>query len=126
MREQLRQGASQIKLFVSGGVLSPSDPIWMNQFCEAEIRAAVEEAATRRAYVMAHAHTNEAAIRCVRNGVRTIEHATLLEADGGREIAARDAFAVPTLAIMDGIKLSAGSACRRPRWTSWPRSSATP
>ncbi|MDR3510569.1 MAG: amidohydrolase family protein [Caulobacteraceae bacterium] len=106
VREQLRQGASQIKLFVSGGVLSPSDPIWMNQFCEAEIRVAVEEAATRRAYVMAHAHTNEAAIRCVRNGVRTIEHATLLEADGAREIAAHDAFAVPTLAIMDGIKRS--------------------
>lgn len=106
VREQLRQGASQIKLFVSGGVLSPSDPIWMNQFCEQEIRVAVEEAATRRAYVMAHAHTNEAAIRCVRNGVRTVEHATLVEADGAAEIAAHGAFAVPTLAIMDAIKQS--------------------
>lgn len=51
VRDQLRQGATHIKLFVSGGVLSPTDPIWMNQFTDAEIRAAVEEAATRRTYV---------------------------------------------------------------------------
>lgn len=104
VREQLRRGAHQIKLFVSGGVLSPSDPIWMNQFCDEEIRVAVEEAATRRAYVMAHAHTNEAAIRCVKNGVRSIEHATMLEADGVAAIVEHDAFAVPTLAIIDAIR----------------------
>lgn len=104
VREQLRRGATQIKLFVSGGVLSPSDPIWMNQFAEEEIRVAVEEAATRRAYVMAHAHTNEAALRCVRNGVRSIEHATMLEADGVAAIVDAGAFAVPTLAIIDAIE----------------------
>ncbi|BBE34413.1 metal-dependent hydrolase family protein [Sphingosinicella microcystinivorans] len=104
VREQLRRGAHQIKLFVSGGVLSPSDPIWMNQFCNEEIRVAVEEAATRRTYVMAHAHTNEAAIRCVKNGVRSIEHATMLEADGVAAIVEHDAFAVPTLAIIDAIR----------------------
>jgi len=103
VREQLRRGATQIKLFVSGGVLSPSDPIWMNQFAIEEIRAAVEEAATRRTYVMAHAHTNEAAIRCVENGVRSIEHATMVEEDGVRAIVERGAFAVPTLAIIDAI-----------------------
>jgi imidazolonepropionase-like amidohydrolase len=104
VREQLRRGAHQIKLFVSGGVLSPSDPIWMNQFCDEEIRVAVEEAATRRTYVMAHAHTNAAAIRCVKNGVRSIEHATMLEADGVAAIVEHDAFAVPTLAIIDAIR----------------------
>lgn len=104
VREQLRRGAHQIKLFVSGGVLSPSDPIWMDQFCEEEIRVAVEEAATRRAYVMAHAHTNAAAIRCVRNGVRSIEHATMMEADGVAAIVEHDAFAVPTLSIIDAMQ----------------------
>jgi imidazolonepropionase-like amidohydrolase len=104
VREQLRRGAHQIKLFVSGGVLSPSDPIWMDQFCDEEIRVAVEEAATRRTYVMAHAHTNAAAIRCVKNGVRSIEHATMLEADGVAAIVEHDAFAVPTLAIIDAIR----------------------
>ncbi len=103
VREQLRTGATHIKLFVSGGVLSPSDPFWMNQFSEEEIRVAVEEAATRRVYVMAHAHTNEATIRCLRNGVRSIEHATQLAPDGAQAIVDHDAFAVPTLAIVEAI-----------------------
>jgi imidazolonepropionase-like amidohydrolase len=103
-REQLRKGAHHIKLFVSGGVLSPADPIWMNQLSDEEIRAAVAEAATRRAYVMAHAHTNEAVLRCVANGVRSIEHATMIEVSGAQAIAAQGAFAVPTLAIIDAIR----------------------
>jgi imidazolonepropionase-like amidohydrolase len=104
VREQFRQGATQIKLFVSGGVLSPSDPLWMNQFTEEEIRVAVYEAGTRRSYVMAHAHTAEAAKRCVRNGVRSIEHATWLDDEAARLIAEHQAFAVPTLAIIDAIR----------------------
>ncbi len=103
VRDQFRQGATQIKLFVSGGVLSPSDPLWMNQFTDEEIRAAVHEASTRRSYVMAHAHTAEAAKRCVRNGVRSIEHATILDRDGAQLIADHDAFAVPTLAVIDSV-----------------------
>lgn len=106
VRDQLRLGATHIKLFVSGGVLSPTDPIWMNQYSPQEIRAAVEEAATRRTYVMAHAHTNEAVIRCLKEGVRTIEHATMLEADGAQAIVAHKAYAVPTLAIGEAIKVA--------------------
>jgi imidazolonepropionase-like amidohydrolase len=47
-RIELRHGADHIKLFISGGVTSSSDPIWMSQFSDAEIRAAVQEAASRR------------------------------------------------------------------------------
>ncbi len=103
VREQFRQGAHHIKLFVSGGVLSPGDPIWMNQLCDAEISVAVEEAKTRRSYVMAHAHTNDAALRCVALGVRSIEHATMIEDDGVAAIVRHDGFAVPTLAIIDAL-----------------------
>lgn len=109
VREQLRTGATQIKLFVSGGVLSPSDPIWMNQLSLDEIQIAVAEAETRRAYVMAHAHTNEAVLRCVTNGVRSIEHATLLEDSGAQAIADAGAFAVPTLAVIETIRASGAS-----------------
>jgi imidazolonepropionase-like amidohydrolase len=100
-REELRQGAYQIKLHLSGGALSPSDPIWMPQFTDTEISAAVQEAATRRTYVMAHAHTAEAALRCVRLGVRSIEHGTLIDSDAARVIAKSDAYVVPTLVIVD-------------------------
>jgi imidazolonepropionase-like amidohydrolase len=115
VRELLRQGATHVKLFVSGGVLSPTDPIWMNQFSDAEILAAVEEAATRRTYVMAHAHTAEAVHRCVRNGVRSIEHGTLMDRASADAVAAAGAFVVPTLAVVDVLRqnpkrLPAGAA----------------
>jgi imidazolonepropionase-like amidohydrolase len=100
-REELRQGAHQIKIHVSGGVLSPSDPLWMPQFSDDEIRAAVEEAATRRTYVMAHAHTTDAAARCVRLGVRSIEHGTFIDSPTARDIAISGAFVVPTLAVSE-------------------------
>jgi len=104
VRDQLRQGANHIKLFVSGGVLSPTDPIWMDQFTDEEIRAAVEEAATRRTYVMAHAHTAQAAMRCARNGVRSIEHGTLMNRESADVVAGAGAFVVPTMAIIESLR----------------------
>src|SRR5262252_5457562 len=44
VREQLMQGASQIKLTAGGGVSSPFSPIDVSTFTEAELRAAVEAA----------------------------------------------------------------------------------
>jgi imidazolonepropionase-like amidohydrolase len=55
-RDQFHRGAHCIKLMMSGGVLSPSDPIWMDQFTDSEVHAAVEEAARWRSYVAAHCH----------------------------------------------------------------------
>jgi imidazolonepropionase-like amidohydrolase len=104
VRDQLRQGANHIKLFVSGGVLSPTDPIWMDQFTDEEIRAAVEEAATRRTYVMAHAHTAQSAMRCARNGVRSIEHGTLMDRESADVVAKAGAFVVPTMAIIESLR----------------------
>lgn len=102
-RETLRRGAHQLKIFVSGGVSSPTDPIWMNQYSDAEIRAVVEEAASRRTYVMAHAYTNESIIRAVRCGVRSIEHGNLLEADGAAVMAVHGAVLVPTLITYEAL-----------------------
>lgn len=103
VRDELRKGAHQIKLFVSGGVLSPTDPIWMDQFTDAEIRAAVEEAARWRTYVMAHAHTASASARCAAAGVRTIEHGTLIDAEAAQVIAENEAYVVPTISVMEAI-----------------------
>jgi len=111
VREELRKGAHQIKLFVSGGVLSPTDPLWMPQFTAEEISAAVEEAATRRTYVMAHCHTDEGAARCVELGVRSVEHGTLIHRDEtARRIAGRGSFVVPTLSVIDLLQRNAAAA----------------
>lgn len=104
VREELRKGARQIKLFVSGGVVSPTDPLWMPQFTEEEIRAAVYEASTRRTYVMAHCHTDDAARRCVDYGIRSIEHGTQIGDETARLIAASQVFVVPTLSVIDVIR----------------------
>jgi imidazolonepropionase-like amidohydrolase len=96
-RETLRQGADHIKIFVSGGVSSPTDPIWMTQYSAEEIRAVVDEAESRRTYVMAHAYGPDAIMRAVENGVRSIEHGNLLDERSAAAMAANDAYLVPTL-----------------------------
>jgi imidazolonepropionase-like amidohydrolase len=110
VREELRQGAHQIKIMGSGGVASPSDPVDRLQFSDAEILAAVEEAERHGAYVMAHCHPPRAVQRCAELGVRSIEHATLIDEEAAQAVKAKDAFVVPTLATIyalleDGAKL---------------------
>ena len=56
VREQLMQGASQIKLVGGGGVSSPRSPLDMPTFSEPELRAAVEAAADWNTYVAVHAY----------------------------------------------------------------------
>ena len=102
-RDELRRGASQIKIMASGGVASPSDPIWVLQYSEEEMRAVVWEAASWRTYVMAHAYTPEAVRRCVEYGVRSIEHGNLIDEATARFIAERGAYVVPTLATYDAL-----------------------
>ena len=96
-REELRRGASQVKIMASGGVASPSDPIWNLQYSPEEMRAAVEEAESWRTYAMAHAYTPEAIARAVDAGVRTIEHGNLIDRETAQRMVARGAFLVPTL-----------------------------
>lgn len=102
-RDELRKGATQIKIMASGGVASPSDPIWNLQYSEEEIRAIVWEAQSWRTYVMAHAYTAEAIARCVDYGVRSIEHANLIDAPTARRCAEAGAFVVPTLATYEAL-----------------------
>lgn len=103
-REELRRGADHVKVFISGGVASPSDPLWMNQFTDAELSAAVEEAETRRKYVIAHCHTDYGARRCVELGIRSIDHATQISDETARLIAASGkTYTVPTLAVLHQI-----------------------
>jgi imidazolonepropionase-like amidohydrolase len=78
-REQLRQGASQIKLMAGGGVSSPHNPIESTQFTEPELRAAVEAAENWGTYVAVHAYTPAAIRQAVAAGVKCIEHGQLID-----------------------------------------------
>jgi len=78
-REQLRQGASQIKLMAGGGVASPYNPIESTQYTEPEIRAAVEAADNWGTYVTVHAYTPRAIRQALAAGVKCIEHGQLID-----------------------------------------------
>src|SRR6185369_394283 len=102
-REELRQGAHCIKIMGSGGVASPTDPLWMNQYRADEIRAIVNECVERRTYVAAHCHPASAIRRCVEFGVRCIEHGTLIDAETARFVADKGAYIVPTMVIIAAL-----------------------
>jgi imidazolonepropionase-like amidohydrolase len=97
VRQRFRQGATQIKIFLSGGVSTELAPLEMPHFSDAEILVAVEEAARRGSYVMAHCHTDAGARRCVELGVRTIEHGSLITPETAKLIAEAGSYVVPTL-----------------------------
>jgi imidazolonepropionase-like amidohydrolase len=103
VREELRRGASFIKIMGSGGVASPSDPIHLAQYSADEIRAVVDEAERHEVYVTAHVHPDAALKRCIELGVRCIEHGTLISAETAALAAARDVPVVPTLAVIKAL-----------------------
>jgi imidazolonepropionase-like amidohydrolase len=104
VRDELRKGADHIKLMVSGGVASQTDPLESLQFRVDEIEAAVDEATRWGTYVCAHAYSAQAIIRAVRAGVRTIEHGNLIDEAAARLMAERGAYLVPTLVTYDSMK----------------------
>ena len=87
VREQLFQGASQIKLVGGGGVSSPRSPLDMSTLSEAELRAGVEAAEDRNTYVAVHAYAPATIQRAIAAGVKCIEHAHLMDEPTARLMA---------------------------------------
>ncbi|HWE85387.1 MAG TPA: amidohydrolase family protein [Terracidiphilus sp.] len=104
VREEFRRGAAHIKVMGSGGVASPTDPLDRCQYSDEEIRAAVDEAERAGKYVASHCHPAAAVHRAAALGVRSIEHATLIDQETADFVAERGAFTVPTMATIFGLK----------------------
>ena len=81
VRENLRRGASQIKVMAGGGTSSAYDPVDVTQYTLDEMRAAVEAAGDWGTYVTVHAYTPRAVRRAIEAGVKCIEHGQLLDDD---------------------------------------------
>ena len=103
-RDEIRRGASFIKIMANGGVASPTDPIAFLGFSREEIEAFVEEAANAQTYVAAHLYTDEAIRRAVECGVRSVEHANLIRPKTARLMKERGAIACPTLVTYEKLK----------------------
>lgn len=103
-RDEIRQGATFVKIMANGGVASPTDPIAFLGFSRDEIVALVEEARNAQTYVAAHLYTDEAIRRAVECGVHSVEHANLISAETAALMRERGAFACPTLVTYEALK----------------------
>lgn len=103
VREEIRSGATAIKLIATGGVLTPGITHDFTAFTQEELDAAVDEARSWGRVVGAHAIGAEGILRAVRAGVDSIEHGSLLSAEGARLMKERGVFHVPTISAIVGI-----------------------
>ena len=102
-REEIRRGATHLKIMASGGVSSPTDRITSTQFTEEELRAIVNEANAANIPVMAHAYTARAINRALKCGVKSIEHGNLIDQGSVDLMRDEDRFLVPTLVIYHAL-----------------------
>ena len=84
VREQRRFGAQVIKVCATGGVFSRNTEPGQQQLSEEELRAIAEEAHQWGLRVAAHAHGASGIRAAIRAGIDTIEHASLIDAEGIR------------------------------------------
>jgi imidazolonepropionase-like amidohydrolase len=95
VRENLRKGATQVKLMGSGGVGSEFDPIDSVQFRPEEIRAATDVLADWGTYAGSHLHNDAAITRALENGVRSIDHASQMTDETMRLLKKKGAYMNP-------------------------------
>lgn len=98
-RECFRQGATFLKMAVTGGVVSIADSLDDTQFTIEEIATAVTEARARHTYVTVHAHNVAGIHNAVRAGVECVEHGTGIDEETAAMMAAGKVSLVPTLSI---------------------------
>lgn len=104
-RKMIKEGARFIKVMANGGVSSPNDPIDGLQYSDDEIRAMVEEAGNANTYVSAHVYSDASIRRCVKLGVKSLEHCNLIGAETAAMAAEAGCIAIPTLAAYEGLKI---------------------
>jgi imidazolonepropionase-like amidohydrolase len=104
VRWQLKYGADVIKVMVSGGVLSLTDPVDVPQLTADEVAAIVSEAHAWRRKVAAHCHGDEAAKVAIAAGVDSIEHGSFLKPDTLAEMKRRGVVYIPTLMAVEDVE----------------------
>ncbi len=109
VREQLRAGATAVKLFASGGVLTPGVDPRSPSFTEAELAAGVEEAHKAFRIVGSHAQSTQGIKNAIRAGVDSIEHGVWLDEEAISLMIERGTYLVATLTA-PGVMAEGGTA----------------
>ena len=103
VRTNLKQGADFIKILATGAVMSKGIPPGAQQYSDAELAVAVEEATRWGKFVASHAHGAEGIKAAVRAGVRTIDHGSMLDEEGARLMQEKGTYFAPTLYVGHSI-----------------------
>ena len=94
VRAILYGGADFIKVIATGAVLAPGTRPGAPELSEAELAAAVEEAAAQGTHVAAHAHGTQGIVNAARAGARSVEHGSLLDDEAADLLAERGTYLV--------------------------------
>jgi imidazolonepropionase-like amidohydrolase len=119
VRSQSSAGADLVKIFATGGNLTPRTNPFAPQFTAEELQACAEEAARLGLPVAAHAHAPEGIRRAVAAGVSTIEHC-VFETAGGVEYdpVVADAMAAQRVAFCPTLGAAALRSLAEPHLAS--------
>lgn len=114
VREIVRAGADVIKVFTSGGVLSPRDDPRHAHFRDDELEVLVAEATAAGLAVMAHAQATDGIKSAVRTGIRSVEHGIFLDDEAIEMMLERGTWLVPTLSAPRAVIEAADAGARMP------------
>jgi len=103
VREEIRAGATAIKLIATGGVLTPGITHDFTAFTPEELSAAIDESNRWGRGVAAHAHGATGIEQAVRAGAHSIEHGSMITAEIARLMKDRGTYHVPTISAIHGI-----------------------
>jgi imidazolonepropionase-like amidohydrolase len=109
-REQLRRGASQIKVMAGGGIATKYDPIDVVEYSEDEIHAAVIAASNWGTYVAVHVYNPTGIKRALHAGVKSIEHGNLIDEPTMKLLAKKDAFLSPQVVVWTNVPAILGES----------------
>jgi imidazolonepropionase-like amidohydrolase len=124
VRRIIARGADLIKIIATGAVLTSGTNPGAPEFTEDELRAAVEECDLLGAHVAAHAHGPEGIVRASRAGVRSVEHASLIDDEALALVVDNGTYLVVDISDGDhmeeeGPKLGyTDEVMRKVRWTN--------
>jgi len=92
-RHNLYCGATQIKMAISGGVISYGDPLYVEEFLPEEIEMACKAASDFGTYVFVHCHSTAATRRGIKAGVKSFDHISVIDEETVKMLAEANCFA---------------------------------
>ena len=94
VRQNFRNGATQIKLATNGGISAIYSPLDIDQFTDAELKAAHEATKSFGSYIMVHAYYDKAVSRAIDHGAKSIEHGHMMSEESMKKMAKNDVYLV--------------------------------